>query len=40
MDIPMRHIQAISGHRTLAALELYLGITDKQKQSAIATLDF
>jgi integrase/recombinase XerD len=38
--VPLRHIQAISGHRTLAALERYLGVTDKQKQSAIATLDF
>ena len=38
--IPLRHIQAISGHRTLAALEKYLGVTEKQKQSAIAALDF
>ena len=38
--IPLRHIQAISGHRTLSALERYLGVTDKQKQSAIASLDF
>jgi integrase/recombinase XerD len=38
--VPLRHIQAISGHRTLAALERYLGVTDRQKQSAIATLDF
>ena len=26
--------------RTLSALERYLGVTEKQKQSAIATLDF
>ena len=38
--VPLRHIQSISGHRTLAALERYLGVTDQQKQSAIATLDF
>lgn len=38
--IPLRHIQAISGHRTLSALERYLGVTDKQKQSAIAALEF
>ena len=38
--VPLRHIQAISGHRTLGALERYLGVTEKQKQSAISTLDF
>ena len=38
--VPLRHIQSISGHRTLSALERYLGVTDQQKQSAIATLDF
>ncbi len=38
--IPLRHIQAISGHRSLSALERYLGVTDKQKQNAIASLDF
>ena len=38
--VPLRHIQAISGHRTLAALERYLGVTDKQKLHAISTLDF
>lgn len=38
--VPLRHIQAISGHRTLAALERYLGVTDKQKQRAISTLSF
>jgi integrase/recombinase XerD len=38
--VPLRHIQAISGHRSLSALERYLGVTDKQKQSAIASLDF
>jgi len=38
--VPLRHIQSIGGHRTLAALERYLGVTDEQKQSAIATLVF
>ncbi|MDJ0570308.1 MAG: tyrosine-type recombinase/integrase [Pleurocapsa sp. MO_192.B19] len=38
--VPLRHIQAISGHKTLAALERYLGVTERQKESAIATLDF
>ncbi len=38
--IPLRHIQKISGHRTLAALELYLGVTDQQKENAIASLLF
>ena len=38
--VPLRHIQAISGHKTLAALERYLGVTEQQKSSAIATLDF
>jgi integrase/recombinase XerD len=38
--VPLRHIQAISGHRTLAALERYLGVTEAQKESAISTLNF
>jgi integrase/recombinase XerD len=38
--VPLRHIQIISGHRTLASLERYLGVTDQQKQSAITTLNF
>ena len=38
--IPLRHIQAISGHRTLGALERYLGVTESQKKQAIASLDF
>ena len=38
--VPLRHIQAISGHRTLGALERYLGVTEKQKQNAISALDF
>ena len=38
--VPLRHIQAISGHKTLAALERYLGVTEAQKHTAISTLDF
>ena len=38
--VPLRHIQAISGHRTLSALERYLGVTDKQKQTAISAIPF
>lgn len=38
--VPLRHIQAISGHKTLAALERYLGVTEQQKENEIATLDF
>jgi integrase/recombinase XerD len=38
--VPLRHIQSISGHRTLAALERYLGVTDQQKQNAISALNF
>lgn len=38
--VPMRHIQSISGHRTLAALAKYLDVTDEQKQSAIFSLNF
>ncbi len=39
-NVPMRHIQSISGHRTLAALARYLDVTEEQKQSAISALDF
>ncbi len=38
--VPLRHIQAISGHKTLASLERYLGVTEQQKETAISTLDF
>ena len=38
--VPLRHIQAISGHKTLSALERYLGVTEQQKETAISTLDF
>ncbi|MHC5729508.1 MAG: tyrosine-type recombinase/integrase, partial [Nostoc sp.] len=38
--VPLRHIQSISGHRSLAALERYLGVTEQQKENAISTLVF
>lgn len=38
--IPLRHIQSISGHKTLSALERYLEVTDDQKRQAIAKLVF
>ncbi|MHC5742947.1 MAG: integrase [Nostoc sp.] len=38
--IPLPYIQEISGHQTLAALERYLGVTEKQNQNAISALDF
>ncbi|MCC5616857.1 integrase [Nostoc sp. CHAB 5836] len=36
----LRHIQSISGHRSLPALKRYLGVTDQQKENAISTLVF
>ena len=38
--VPMKHIQQISGHRTLAALSGYLEVTDEQVEGAIAKLLF
>ena len=38
--VPLRHIQEISGHRSLAALQVYLEVTDEHRKSAIAALDF
>ena len=38
--VPLRHIQAISGHKTLSSLERYLGVTEAQKETAISMLDF
>jgi integrase/recombinase XerD len=34
------HIKAVSGHKTLAVLKRYLGVTEQQKETAISTLDF
>jgi integrase/recombinase XerD len=38
--IPLRHIQSISGHKTLTALQNYLGVTDTEKAQAIKGLSF
>jgi len=38
--IPLRHIQEISGHQDLHTLACYLGVTEQQKQRAIAALEF
>ncbi|MEP0924829.1 site-specific integrase [Leptolyngbya sp. ST-U4] len=38
--IPLKHIQNISGHKTLASLERYLGVTEQQLEDAIVTLVF
>jgi len=38
--VPLRHIQFISGHRSLAALERYLGVTEQQQENAISTWIF
>ncbi|MBE9082852.1 tyrosine-type recombinase/integrase [Tolypothrix sp. LEGE 11397] len=38
--IPLRHIQSVSGHRSLSALERYLGVTEAQKENAISSLAF
>ncbi|ABW32036.1 hypothetical protein AM1_B0317 (plasmid) [Acaryochloris marina MBIC11017] len=38
--MPTKHIQRISGHRTLTALSGYLEVTDEQVEGAIAKLVF
>lgn len=38
--IPLRHIQDISGHRSLSALQRYLEVAPEDRQRAIATLHF
>lgn len=38
--IPLRVIQAISGHRTLTSLQRYLEVTDEDKAKAIFSLNF
>jgi len=38
--VPIKHIQSISGHRSLAALQRYIDVTEKDKEMAIATLSF
>ncbi len=38
--IPLRHIQEISGHESLSALQKYLEVEETDKIEAIKTLDF
>jgi integrase/recombinase XerD len=38
--VPIKHIQSISGHKSLSALQRYIDVTDKDKEMAIATLSF
>ena len=38
--VPAKHLQRISGHRTLAALAEYLEVTDEQMGNAISKLIF
>jgi integrase/recombinase XerD len=36
--VPLRIIQRVSGHRSLATLEEYLAVTDEQVKGAISSL--
>jgi integrase/recombinase XerD len=38
--VPIKHIQEISGHKTLAALQRYVEVTERDKVAAIAALSF
>jgi len=38
--VPLRHIQEISGHSSLASLQKYLEVSEEQKEEAIAVLGF
>lgn len=38
--VPIKHIQSISGHRSLASLQKYIEVTEQDKEMAIATLSF
>jgi integrase/recombinase XerD len=38
--VPIKHIQSISGHKSLSALQRYIDVTEKDKEMAIATLGF
>lgn len=38
--VPLRTIQSISGHESLAALQKYLEVTQENKRSAVAVLGF
>ena len=36
--VPLRHIQEISGHRSLATLQRYLEVSSEQKERAISVI--
>ncbi|MBD2156727.1 site-specific integrase [Leptolyngbya sp. FACHB-16] len=38
--VPIKHIQSISGHKSLSALQRYIDVTEKDKEMAIGTLNF
>ncbi|MGB3515829.1 MAG: site-specific integrase [Elainellaceae cyanobacterium] len=38
--VPLRVIQEISGHRSLASLQRYLEVSPEQKKAAISALSF
>ena len=38
--VPLRTIQKISGHESLAALQRYLEVSEENKRSAVAVLGF
>jgi integrase/recombinase XerD len=38
--VPIKHIQSISGHKSLSALQRYIDVTEKDKEMAIASLNF
>jgi len=38
--VPIKHIQSISGHKSLSALQRYIDVTEKDKEVAISTLSF
>jgi integrase/recombinase XerD len=39
-NIPLRHIQTISGHTDLATLQLYLSVSDEDKLKAVLAVSF
>jgi integrase/recombinase XerD len=38
--VPIKHIQTISGHKTLAVLQRYVEVTEQDQEAAIAALSF
>ncbi len=39
-NIPLRHIQEISGHNDLASLQRYLEVTTEQRKKAVSVIGF